>query len=586
MQAILKSPRNASLYIVLASLLMVALLSTACGSSTTTPSTKATKAPASKQALIWPIEGISDIATLDPALNEDVYSGQAISMVFNGLVLYNDKAQITPDLAESYSLSTDGLTWTFHLRPGLKFSDGTPLTSADVVYSINRALDPATKSGFAASELGPIKDVPLFESGKIKTLIGDSLLAPDAQTVQIVTSKKAAYLLSSLTSTVGYVLEKSFVQKYGNSFTSHLVGVGGGAGPWTISAYTPGKDIEFVPNPNFYGSKPQLAKVIFPFYKVADTGYKAYLADQIDETAVPTADLSQAKALPNGQFRQSPSLSIEWFTMNYLVKPFDNIKIRQAFALALNKTQIAQFIWKGTVIPTNHIIPQGNEAYNPNLTGPDGVKGTSGDTTLAKQLFNEGLQEEGLTRASLPPIVFLVSSGGSQDLSNTYITAQQMWNTTFGISVKIDDVDFNKLVTDITGTIGNGNVMALSVGWSGTPDPYDWTTMQFGKGAGVNLSNYGQNHSTDAAQQQQTQQLMAQADGEVANSTLRIQEDQQAEQQLVNDVAWLPIYQQTTVYVVKPCVAGWPSNPFGGVLEPDWPNVYITTATPCGSQSS
>src|SRR5579885_2140770 len=107
MHAILKSPR--SLYIILASLLLVALLSTACGSSTTTPSSKATKAPASKQTLIWPIEGISDIATLDPALNEDVYSGQAISMVFNGLVLYNDKTQITPDLAASYSLSADGL---------------------------------------------------------------------------------------------------------------------------------------------------------------------------------------------------------------------------------------------------------------------------------------------------------------------------------------------------------------------------------------------------------------------------------------------------------------------------------------------
>lgn len=572
----------------MASLLMVAMLSAACGSSTTTPSTQTTKAPASKQTLIWPIEGISDIATLDPALNEDVYSGQAIGMVFNGLVLYNDKAQIVPDLAQSYSLSPDGLTWTFHLRPGLKFSDGTALTSDDVAYSIDRALQPATKSGFAASELAPIKDVSLLESGKIKTLIGDSLLTPDAQTVQIVTSQKAAYLLSSLTANVGDVLEKSFVQKYGSSnFTSHLAGnTGGGAGPWTISAYTPGKDIEFVPNPNFYGAKPQLAKVIFPFYKVADTGYKAYQAGQVDETTVPTADLSQAKALSGGQYRQSPSLSVEWFTMNYLVKPFDNIKIRQAFALALDKDQIAQFIWKGTVIPTNHIVPQGNEAYNPNLTGPDGVKGTAGNATLAKQLFEEGLQEEGLTRATLPPIVFLVSSSGAQDLSNTYTTAQQMWSSALGISVKIDDVDFNKLVTDITGSIGNGNVMALSVGWSGTPDPHDWTTMQFGKGAGVNLSNYGQNHSADAASQQQTQQLMAQADEEVASPTQRMQDVQQAEQQLVNDVAWLPIYQQTNVYVVKPCVVGWPSNPFGGVLEPDWPNIYISTATPCGSQSS
>ncbi len=583
LHAILKSPRNVPLYLLLACTLVIAMVSAGCGNTKTTSTTKA---PASKQVLIWPIEGVSDIATLDPALNEDVYSGQAISMVFNGLVQYNDKAQIVPDLASSYTLSADGLTWTFHLQPGLKFNDGSPLTSDDVVYSINRALDPATKSGFAASELGPIKDVPQFEAGKIKTLVGDSLLTPDAQTVEIVTSKKAAYLLNSLTSTVAYVLEKSFVQKYGSDFTSHLVGSGGGAGPWTISAYNRGKDIEFVPNPNYYGKKPQLAKVIFPFYKLADTGFKAYEAGQLDQSAVPTADLSQVKALPNGQFRQSSSLSVEWFTMNYLVKPFDNIKIRQAFALALNKNQIAQYIWKGTVIPTNHIIPQGNEAYNPDLTGPGGVKDTAGDPTLAKQLFNEGLQEEGLTRATMPPIVFLVSSGGIQDLNNTYTSAQQMWQNTLGISVKIDDLDFNKLVTDITGTIGNSNVMALSVGWSGTPDPYDWTTMQFGKGAGVNLSNYGQNHSTDAAQQQQTQQLMEQADGEVANPTLRIKADQQAEQQLVNDVAWLPIYQNTNVYVVKPCVVGWPSNPFGTVLAPDWPNIYISSATPCGSQSS
>ncbi len=587
MQAMLKSPRNVPMYILLASTLVIAMLSAGCGNSSTS-STKATKAPTSKQVLIWPIEGVSDIATLDPALSEDVYSGQAISMVFNGLVLYNDKAQIVPDLASSYSLSSNGLTWTFHLRPGLKFSDGSALTSEDVVYSINRALDPATKSGFAASELAPIKDVLLFGAGKIKTLIGDSLLAPDSQTVEIVTSVKAAYLLSSLTSSVADVLEKSFVQKYGSSnFTSHLVGGGGGgAGPWTVSSYTSGQNIQFVPNPNYYGAKPQLAKVIFPFYKVADTGYKAYEAGQLDQTTVPTADLSHAKTLPNGQFRLSPSLSVEWFTMNYLVRPFDDIKIRQAFALALNKDQIAKFIWKGTVIPTNHIVPQGNAGYNPNLTGPDGVKGTAGDPTLAKQLFNEGLQEEGLTRATLPPIIFSVSASGAQDLSNTYDTAQQMWQNALGISVKINDLDFNKLVTDITGSIGNGNVMALSVGWSGTPDPHDWTTMQFGKGAGVNLSNYGQNHSTDAAKQQQTQQLLDQADAEVANPSLRIQEYQQAEQQLVNDVAWLPIYQNTNVYVVKPCVVGWPSNPFGSVLEPDWPNIYISTATPCGSSSS
>ena len=588
MRSALQFPRTVSLPFLLTGMVILAMLLTGCGNSTSTNTTQThtNKAPTSQQALIWPIESVGDIATLDPALSEDVYSNQAISMVFNGLVQFNDKAAIVPDLASSYAISSDGLTWTFHLRSGLKFSDGTPLTSADVVYSIDRALQPATKSGFAAIELAPIKDVSQLQAGKVKTLIGDSLLAPDAQTVEIVTSKKAAYFLNSLTSSVADVLEKSFVEQYGLNFTKHLSSSsGGGAAPFVLSSYTPGKDIEFTPNPSYYGAKPQLQKVIMPFYKVADTGYKAYQANQIDESAVPTADLSAAKALSNGQFRQSPSLSIEWFTMNYLVKPFDNIHIRQAFALALNKDQIAQFIYKGTVIPTNHIIPQGAQGYNPALTAPGGVKGTAGNANMAKQLFDQGLQEEGLTRATLPPIIFQVSSGGSSDLSNTYSSAQQMWQNTLGISVKIEDIDFNKLVTDITGTTGNGNVMAFSVGWSGTPDPQDWTTMQFGADSNLDLSNYGHNHSSDAAQQQQVQQLLAQADGNVQSPTQRMQQYDQAEQQLVNDVAWIPIYQQTFVYAVKPCVVGWPSNPFGGVLEPDWSNIYISTSTPCATAS-
>ncbi|HET9921389.1 MAG TPA: peptide ABC transporter substrate-binding protein [Ktedonobacteraceae bacterium] len=570
--------------LLVCSLILVMIVAACGGSSAPTSTTQATKAPASKQTLVWPIESVADIATLDPALSEDVYSNQAISMIFNGLVQFNDKAAIVPDLASSYSISSDGLTWTFHLRPGLKFSDGTSLTSVDVVYSLDRALQPATKSGFAAIELAPIKDVSQLEAGKIKTLIGDSLLAPDPQTVEIVTSQKAAYFLNSLTSTVGDVLEKSFVEQYGKDFTKHL-GSSGGAGPFILSSYTPSKDIEFTPNPNYYGAKPQLKKVVMPFYKVFDTGYKAYQADQIDETGVPTADLTLAKALPNGQFHQNPSLSIEWFTMNYLVKPFDNIHVRQAFALALNKDQIAQFIFKGTVIPTNHIIPQGAQGYNPGLTAPGGVKSTKGDAALAKQLFDQGLQEDGLTRATLPPIIFQVSSSGSQDLSNTYTTAGQMWQSALGISVKIEDIEFNKLVTDITGTVGNTSVMAFSVGWSGTPDPQDWTTMQFGATSNLDLSNYGHNHASDSAQQQAVQQLLAQADADVESQTQRMQQYDQAEQQLVNDVAWIPIYQSTNVYAVKPCVVGWPSNPFGSVLQPDWPNIYISTSTPCATNS-
>src|SRR5204862_1797251 len=133
-----------------------------------------------------------------PALAVDIGSILAIDNVFTGLVELNDHLDIVPQLAATYSESADGLTWTFKLKPNLKFSDGTPLTSHDVIYSIDRALQPATKSPVAPIFLDLIKDSDKLLGSTITTLINDSLLAPDNNTVVIITKKKAAYFLAML----------------------------------------------------------------------------------------------------------------------------------------------------------------------------------------------------------------------------------------------------------------------------------------------------------------------------------------------------------------------------------------------------
>jgi len=123
--------------------------------------------------------------------------------------------------------------------------------------------------------------------------------------------------------------------------------------------------------------------------------------------------------------------------------------------------------------------------------------------------------------------------------------------------------------------------------WIGDyPDPQDWTSLQFGKGAGNNAPNYGQNHSNDAAKQQGIQQLLAQADANTGNPSERIKQYQQAEQQLVDDVAWIPVYQQTVTYGEKPCVVGPTSNTFDIVPTDDWGSIYKSTATPCADVSA
>ncbi len=358
------------------------------GGTTTTPpgSSGPTKAAANKQIAILPESGISDIATFDPGLSTDLPSIAAIDLVFTGLVQLDDKLEVKPQLATSYSVAADGLTWTFHLRPNLKFSDGSPLTSADVAYSIDRALQPSEKSTVGPIYLELIKDSDKLVAGKIKTIINDSIMTPDPSTVVLVTNKKATYFLDALTYSCSYVVEKSLVDKYGNTtFTDHL-DEGGGDGPFKVASYTSGQNIVFVPNPNYYGPKPQLQKVVYPFYKEADTVYKAYQVGQVDQTGVPSANVVAARKLTK-EYYQVPQLWISYYAMNYLVKPFDNIKIRQAFELAINKELIVHAVWKDRLIATNHIVPKGMPGYNPNLTGPDGMAGTAGDPAKAKALF-------------------------------------------------------------------------------------------------------------------------------------------------------------------------------------------------------
>ncbi len=569
-------------------LCLMAMLVVACGGSQPPAGpTGVTKASADKQILIFPNVGVADIATFDPGLSTDFNSITAIDLVFTGLVQLDDNLKVQPQLAQSYQEMPDGLTWKFNLKPNLQFSDGTPLTSQDVVYSINRALSPGVKSITSPIYLALVKDSDKMLAGKIKTLIGDSLLAPDPNTVIIVTNKKASYFLDALIYSCSYIVEKSLIDKYGNiNFTDHLT-EGGGAGPFKVAEYTHNKRIVFVPNPNYYGRKPQLAKIVMPFYKENETAYKAYQVGQVDDLRtinVPPNHIAEARKLTR-ELHTVPQLAIYYYAMNYLTKPFDNIKIRQAFALALNKDVIAHAVYKDTVIATNHIVPKGMPGYNPNLTGPDGVMGTAGDPAKAKTLFQAGLQEEGMTLATLPPITLTYPSG-NPGIRSELAAAQQMWQSVLGVSVKLNEVSFNNLLVAIPAATNNPKGLQFwYIAWiADYPDPQDWTTLQFDKGVPNNNTNYGQNNTSDAAQQQATQQLLEQADVN-PDQNARLQQYMNAEQQLVNDVAWLPSNQTIGQILRKPCVVGVVDNP--SLLAPpdDWGAVYISTDTPCADTS-
>ncbi|HET8910966.1 MAG TPA: peptide ABC transporter substrate-binding protein [Ktedonobacteraceae bacterium] len=531
------------------------------------------KASADKQVLILPKTGISDFATLDPAQVSDLTGTSTVQMLFTGLVQIDDHMQVRPQIAKSWELGPDGMTWTFHLKPNLKFSDGTPLTAKDVAYSLNRALLPATKSTIAPIYLGLIKDSDNLLAGHLSTLIGDSIVVNDSSTLVITTSKKAPYFLSMLSNPCADVVEKSLIDTYGSQFTDHL-DVGGSSGPFKTLLYTHGKELDLVPNPYYYGPRPQLRKVILPFYQQTNDEYMAYQEGKVDISDIPTNVFPDAKK--RDDFHQVPQLWVNYYTMNYLIKPFDNIKIRQAFELAIDKNAIARTVWQNTLLPTNHIIPQGMPGYNPDLSGPDGTQNLGGNPNKARILLQEGLQEEKIASAAQLPPIKLTYVTGVSSFDREVSVMIQMWQKVLHVNVTPNPVDFNTLLDQVTASANNANGLQFwGLAWIAEyPDPQNWLSEQFGNGTQNNSMNYGQNTSDDAARQVILQQQLANADSDPQPDT-RQKAYQQAEQQLINEVAWMPMEQITTTFLRKAYVIGMVDNAQSQIPPDDWANIYI-----------
>lgn len=522
------------------------------------PTRANTGPPASIQVLRIGVVNDGSTFSLDPTLAGDAQSGAIAGMLFSGLT---DQigASVYPQLAQSWSISPDGLTWTFHLRPDLRFSNGSPLTSADVAYSLNRALLPATHSPTALADLGMIKDAQKLHAGQIRTLIGDSIFILDPYAIAIQLAAPGAYFLAALAAPVAAVVAQTPLTRLGERYFTGL-SYAGSSGPFEMQQQD-ATGIQLVPNPYYYGGHPQLQKIVLLFYQNADESYSAYQraptssANAVDITPIPLDRMAMAQTAAGSQFQQILQPTLYYYGMNYLEKPFDNIDIRQAFALALDKNVIARAIWQGTRIPIDSLLPVPVPGYNFTLEGIDGQSGPAAEVQWAKMELQAGLQEEGWSSvAQMPLITFTYAAGGSQQTKEIE-AAVEMWHNALGVTVKPRPVSAAELNREINATVNNPRGLQMwAANWQAAyDDPQQWISVPFSKGSPFNAVNYGQNHSPDFAQQQQTQQTLAAADAMLPGGD-RIGQYSNAEQQLVNDVAWIPVAQGVLAYLVQPYV--------------------------------
>jgi oligopeptide transport system substrate-binding protein len=533
-----------------------------CGTSTSGNG----KLPDSKEILTLPITPASvDIKTLDPAKTQDFYSYFPIYMTFPGMVELDSQGNVQAWAASAmptYDTATN--SYTFKIRPGLKWSDGSPIDANTFAYSINRALNPCIGSVVTYYDY-PIKDAAAFSTetcaadgttikGKIQTLIGDSLNVPDSQTLVITLGAPAPYFLEALCYPTNFAQPKQLIDQFGNKdWINHIASQPGGFGgnEFKVTLWDHKGNLDLVRNDGFWGTKPTLKQVNFKIYQTVNAEYSDYLDGKLDQGTAPASQYKSSKA--RSDFHEGPFLSIGYYQPDWDKAPFNDVRVRQAFDLAINKTVLADQVNQGDSIATNHIVPQGMPGYDTSLVGPDGTANLTGNVTKATQLMQSYANDKCGGQISKCTPVTLYDSNDPTIVTNDQAVVQ-MWQTAFpGLQIKTSFIDFNTLIS----LIYSPNVPQIfGIGWvTDYLDPQDWLSLQFGTGA-INNTGFVNVPAANT--------LMSTADTNL-DPTSRFQQYNQAEQLLVTDVAWIPLSQGKTFYNVSSCVHNFTFNSLGTI---------------------
>lgn len=294
-----------------------------------------------------------DPTTLDPAICYDLNEcWSAMKILFNRLIDYHRSQYFVPEDADLPSVSNDGRVYTFRLHHGLRFSNGRAITAADYKYSFERVIDPRTQSP-AQSFWLDIQGSNDFVNGKAKHVSGIQVVNP--YELRITLSTPDATFLNVVAMPFGSVVPQNVAQRYGVNFWRHLVG----SGPYVLKAYVPGQRIVFTRNPYFADhSQQNLDSIVYKIGASAENALLQLERNQVDllGDGIPPADFESTIKQYSRYIFKTPLNHTAYLAMNYQMKPFNNLLVRQAVNMALDKPFILRFInGRGTV--AHSILP-------------------------------------------------------------------------------------------------------------------------------------------------------------------------------------------------------------------------------------
>lgn len=478
----------------------------------------------------------SEPRSLDP--HRAVGNSAAVILydLFTGLMTLDAAGKVTPGVAESYTLSDDGLTYTFNLRPNLAWSDGTPLTAADFVYSFQRVLTPDTAARFA-SQLYPIVNAQAVNQGQMEPdALGVS--APDDRTFVVQLNKPTAYLPQLMASNPASPVPRHVIELEGRSWTRPGKMVSNGA--YKLIEQVPATLIRAAKNDAFYdAANVSIDEIVYYPTENQGTSLSRFRAGELDVVLnFPADQIPRIRETMPETLHITPALGVYYLAPNVREAPFDDPRVRRALSLAIDRQAIVErLLPPGTVAATN-MVPAVTSGYN-------GTVADYADIPIAERMQEARtlLMDAGYGPEN--PLTFSFKTDPIEQNRRIAVALTSMWR---GIGAKVD--------TDTTGASDvnrdgrTGNFEMIRWTWFG---PFDDAATFLGlldSSNGANVTGYS-NPALDAK--------LAEANAE-RDSTTREALLAEAEGIINADQPVIPLYFHAGRRLVSPVVEGWVDN--------------------------
>ena len=483
----------------------------------------------------------SEPSSLDPHKVESDVENNIISDLFEGLVSVSPAGEIEPRLAEKWE-NKDNTVWTFHLRPGVTWSDGTAITAQDIVWSWQRLVSPLTASPYASypGNMHIVNGAEIAQGQKAPETLG--VKAIDDVTLEVTLTQPNAAFLAMLAHPSLVPLDKVLISRYGDKWTKpeHIVT----SGPYKLSQWVVNERIVAERNPRYWdNAHTVINKVTYLPISSETADVNRYKAGEIDIVyTVPINQFAQLKKTMGDQLDVSPQLATYYYEFNTTRPPFNDPRVRRALNMALDKEIIAEKVLGQGQRPA-WLISQpdigGVKLHNPEYASWPREKRIA----EAKKLLSEAGYNE------THPLVFNLLYNTSESHQRIAIAASSMWKKNLGVEAKLQNQEWKTMLD----AMHTHNFDAVRYAWIADYDDAATFLNNFRTGDSENTSQYS-NPAYDEALRNAAK---------ASDTTARGKFYQQAEDLLGQDVPAIPVYHYVRTHLVKPWVGGFTSDKLG-----------------------